>query len=194
MNAYEKYKSYADRTIKMGESEMALLRANSRVRRLRKRQNLLLEGDHSKYLAWVASGCLRLYMLDSAGNDRIVEFAMEDGYVTDRSSFLTGGPSPYYIDAVTESEVVLFTFEELGILAGSIPGYAHVLRRGVAGVLAKYQTRILTTLSLSAEEKYKVLQEQDAKLLQAVPQHMIANYLGLTPATLSRLRRKQQDG
>lgn len=194
MEAYNKFRKYMERVAKFSDRDMELVREHSRYRKLRKRQNLLLEGDSSRYLAWVASGCLRLYMLDSAQNERILEFGIEDGYVTDRASFLTGVASPYNIDAVTDSEVILFTLESLDILGKAIPNYDMVIRTGVGAVLARYQARIMTTLTLTAEEKYRLLQEQDPILLQKVPQHMVAAYMGLTPATLSRLRRKAAEG
>lgn len=190
MEAYERFRKYMESVARFSDRDMEIVRENSRIRKLRKRQNLLLEGDASKYLAWVATGCLRLYMVDSASNERILEFGMANGYVTDRASFLTGVASPYNIDAVTDSEVILFTLESLDVLGKAIPNYDQVIRNGVGAVLARYQTRILTTLTLTAEEKYRMLQEQDPFLVQNVPQHMVAAYMGLTPATLSRLRRR----
>lgn len=173
---------------------MEIVREHSRVRRLRRRQNLLLEGDPSKYSAWVAKGCLRLYLLDSRDSERIVEFGLEGEFIADRSSFVELGASPYFIDAVVDSEVILFTMQGLDTLVRSIPNYGRMMGKVMDGVLAMYQARVLTTHSLSAEEKYNWLFDQHPRLLQAVPQRMVASYLGVTPATLSRLRGRFMNG
>jgi CRP-like cAMP-binding protein len=172
------------------DEEFERIKVHAKLKKLRKRQYFLQEGDICQHVIWVGKGCLRLFMVDSGGREHIIDFGLENDFFTDRLSLANATPSLYNIDALEDTEVMLFSPESLEYLTDSVPNFAKVLRIATTQHLAKLQSRITATLTLSADEKYKTLLRQNPELVQRLPQHMIASYLGITPATLSRVRKK----
>lgn len=159
-------------------------------KKLRKKQYLLQEGDSSRYLAFVEKGFLRSYSVDDKGNENIIQFAFESWWITDQYSFLTGEPSKYNIDALEDSELLLLTKQSEEEMLQKIPRMESYFRQLLQNHLIATQRRLASSLNNSAEEKYQQLIQACPTLPQRVPQHMLASFLGITPETLSRLRKQ----
>lgn len=159
-------------------------------KKLRKKQYLLQEGDVCKAIALVEKGTLRAYSVDDNGNEHIIQFAPEGWTISDLYSFLTGEPATYNIDALEDSELVLITSSAHEQLLKEVPKYETFTRLQITGAYIAMQKRITSIISLPVEERYKNLIATYPDIVQRVPQHMIASYMGLTPETLSRTRRK----
>ena len=158
-------------------------------KKLRKRQYLLQEGDICKTLAFVEKGALREYSVDN-GSEHIIQFAVEGWTVSDLFSFLTGEPAIYNIDALEDSELILITASAHEELLQTQPKYETYNRVLITSAYVALQRRLTASISLSIEERYTNFTTMYPDIAQRVPQHMIASYLGLTPETLSRARKK----
>jgi len=156
---------------------------------LKKKQFLLQEGDLSKYQAFVESGMMRTYTVDEKGTEHIMQFSPEGWWVADLSSYITGEPSRFNIDALEDSELLLLTKSLWDQLMTKIPKFEHYFRIIIQNHLIATQQRLMQSISETAEEKYMNFIEMYPQCLQRVPQHMIASYLGITKETLSRLRK-----
>ncbi len=159
-------------------------------KKLRKKQYLLQEGDVCKTIAFVEKGALRAYSLDETGNENIIQFALEGWTISDLYSFLTGEPATYTIDALEDSELVLISKPAHEELLKTMPAYETYTRLQITGAYLAMQKRLTSVLSLSSEERYSNLTSTYPDIVQRVPQHMIASYMGLKPETLSRVRKK----
>ena len=115
---------------------------------------------------------------------------MEGWTISDLYSFLTGEPATYNIGALEDSELVLITKTAQEELLKQVPKYETYTRMQLTGAYLAMQKRITSILSLTLEERYANLTSIYPNIIQRVPQHMIASYMGLTPETLSRVRRK----
>ena len=99
-------------------------------------------------------------------------------------------PSGVFIDAVEDSEVLLIDRDGHLTMLEKIPGYAALFHSGIQKRGEVKEKRIAHALAASAEERYNDFLKTYPDIVQRVPQHMLASYLGLTPETVSRIRRK----
>ena len=178
--------------VKLTSEEEEIIRTCLTPKKLRKRQYLLQEGDVCRSIAFVEKGALREYSVDENGNEQILQFATEGWTISDLYSFLTGEPATYNIDALEDSELALITKAAHEDLLKKQPKYETYIRLQVTGAYLALQKRLTSVLSLTPEERYKNLVQTYPGLVQRFPQHMIASHMGLTPETLSRIRRKMK--
>lgn len=170
--------------------EQQLLQTFFIPKKLRKKQYLLQEGDVAKYLAFVEKGFLRSYTVDERGSEHIIEFAFEGWWMGDSFSMLTGEPSVYNIDALEDCELLLLTKQAEDEMMEKIPKMERFFRLLLQNHLIATNRRLVSSLSNTAEEKYNQLIQACPTIPQRVPQHMMASFLGITPETLSRLRKQ----
>ncbi|MES2703406.1 MAG: Crp/Fnr family transcriptional regulator [Bacteroidota bacterium] len=157
------------------------------VRKLKKGDLLLKEGDVCKYVSFMNYGLVRMYQLID-GKEKIIRFFNERTYVADYNSFLTREPALTYLQAMEDTEVAETSYEGLQMLYKEVPE-ANMLGRLVAEELFIDMCRRNTKdLCGSLEQQYNILVEQQPWMLQRVPQYMIASYLGITPEALSRIK------
>jgi CRP-like cAMP-binding protein len=178
------------KNITLTEADKAVFSQNVIVKKLRKRQYLLQEGEICKYVAYVSKGMLRSYLVDKKNNEHIIQFAPEGWFISDLNSFIFEDHSTLNIDAIESSELVLVSRAAHLYLEHAVPEFFRFNYMQYRGAYLALQKRINDMFSLSTEEKYTKLLSIYPDIMQRVPQHMIASYLGLTPETLSRVRKK----
>lgn len=159
-------------------------------RRLLRRQFLLQEGTACRHVAFVLDGCLRSYTLGHRGEEHIVQFAISDWWITDMHSFLTGREATLTIDAVHDTRVLLLERSAREELLDAVPKMERFFRLLVEDNVVATQRRVLAMLRSSAEERYLAFCATYPALVDKVPQAHIASYLGITPQSLSRIRKE----
>lgn len=176
--------------ITLAEADKIILRQHVILKKLRKRQYLLQEGDICKSVAFVSKGMLRSYTVDEKSNEHILQFAPEGWFISDLHSFISEASSNLNIDAVENSELILINKAAHVYLENAIPDFFKFNYLQYRGAYIALQKRVTDMFTLSTEEKYLKLLQIYPDIMQRVPQHMIASYLGLTPETVSRVRKK----
>lgn len=187
---YELFFQEFNKKVKLTSEEQEVIRQHLTPKKLRKKQYLLQEGDICKFIAFVEIGALRQYSLDENGNERIIQFALEGWTTSDLYSFLTGEMATYYIDALEDSELILISKSAHEELLQILPKYETFTRLQITGAYIAMQKRLTSIISSSLEERYSSFIHLYPNIVQRVPQHMIASYMGLQPETLSRIRRR----
>ena len=183
------FKSIGEKVI-FSEQEKEICKTFFIPRKLRKKQFLLQAGDVCKVNAFVEKGILRSFTTDEKGTEHIVQFAAEGWWTSDLYSFLTGEISDYNIEALEDCELLLLTRAASEELLARIPKFESYQRLLLQGAYIAMQRRISSSLKQTAEEKYLDIIRTYPDIIQRVPQHMVASYLGITPETLSRIRKQ----
>lgn len=187
---YELFFRKFNETVSLTPEEQDLIKGYLTPKKVRKKQYLLQEGDVCKYIAFVEKGALRAYTVSEKGTEHIVQFALEGWLVSDLFSFLTSEPATYNIDALEDAELLLISTAAHESLLQKLPKYETYTRVQLTGAYIAMQRRLTSIISLSLEERYNYFTSLYPDIIQRVPQHMIASYMGLTPETLSRVRRR----
>jgi CRP-like cAMP-binding protein len=187
---YDRYFQHFKERVPLTEEEEAFIKNYLTVKKLRKKQYLLQEGDVCKCVGFVEKGALRLYRVNEDGSEHIVRFALDGWFMTDLYSFLTNEPSTYNIDAIEDSQLVLITRSASDELRKRSSKYQEFIFQETSEAYIQLLRRLTSIISLSLEERYTELTAKFPDIVQRVPQHMLASYMGLTPETLSRVRKR----
>jgi len=189
MPAFDVLRAYLKERGAFCEEQFDFMRSLFLPRTLESGAFLQRAGDVATHAAFVARGCLRSYVIDAKGKEHIVMFAPESWWLADVKSLATGTPSQYFYDAIEESEVLLIDGPSHQKIVENVPEYAASFRTGLQKHAAAKDERIVHALSTSAEERYLQFLETYQSIALRVPQWMLASYLGISPETLSRIRK-----
>ncbi|WP_454803888.1 Crp/Fnr family transcriptional regulator [Mucilaginibacter phyllosphaerae] len=158
----------------------------------KKKQHFAEAGKVCNYFGFVLSGSVRYYHIID-GNDVTGYFSFENEYVSSYKSFLTGEPATNYIQALEPSTIVLISKNNMDLLLAN-PMLAYKMERFgrliAEHYLMCYEDRVTAFITQTPEERYLKLLETGREVLQRMPQHYIANFLGITPVSLSRIRKR----
>ena len=168
--------------------EQEFIKHHLTPKKLRKKQYLLQEGDVCKSICVVEKGALKAYVVDETGQERITAFALEGWTMGDLYSFIKQEPATLNRDALEDCELVLISKTAHDELLQKIPKYEAYFRILMTDAYMALQKRTTNMISLPLEERYNALTQMYPNLVQRVPQHMIASYMGLSKETLSRVR------
>lgn len=161
-----------------------------RTAQFNKGEVLLEIGSVCKDAFHVTKGLLRVTTLDSDGNEHIVQFAPEGWFASDRGSMYFNEPSTLRIDAIEDSAVVLIGQDFFDALSAASEKFRSYNTTLLHNHIRHIQDRIAGLLGARADERYQTFIRMYPDLLLRVPQKMIASYLGITPESLSRVRRE----
>jgi CRP-like cAMP-binding protein len=182
------------RHIDLTEEEKKYFVTLVKPRKIRKKQYLLQAGEVARFENFVTKGLLRAYTVDAKGQEHIAMFGMEGWWISDLYSFLTETPATQYIDALEDSEILSIEKADLEKLYLTVPKFDRLFRKLLQNAFVANQQRILASISQTAEEQYMAFIKKYPTLEQRIPQHQIASFLGITPETISRIRRNQVGG
>jgi CRP-like cAMP-binding protein len=185
---YELFFRKFNEKVALTQEEETFVKEYLTPKKLRKKQYLLQEGDICKSICMVEKGALRTYVLDEAGNERITAFALEGWTTGDLYSFINEEPASVNIEALEDCELVLISKPAHGELLQKMPKYETYIRILMTDAYMALQKRTTNIISLPPEKQYQAFTQTYPNILQRVPQHMIASYMGLSPETLSRVK------
>lgn len=152
---------------------------------------MLHEGEMCQFEAFLLKGCIRKYFIDANGSEVIVQFGIEDAWVSDISfSIYEDKPSQVFIETLEDSEFLVFTPQNKETLFAKVPKFERAFRILVQRNLSVTQHRLFNTIAKTAQEKYTEFLEQYPSIPQRVAQHYIASYLGISAEFLSKVRGK----
>lgn len=151
---------------------------------------LIRAGEKSQHIFFVEKGLLISTVLNEKGTENVIHFASEDWFLAERNSLFADEPSSVYIKTVEPCTIVYidkdFPREATGVSAAFGCFNDQILQKNIL----VQERRIQSLLSMSAKERYLLFLETYPNIPLRVPQWMIASYLGITPESLSRIRKE----
>ncbi|MBX2916602.1 MAG: Crp/Fnr family transcriptional regulator [Cyclobacteriaceae bacterium] len=185
---------YFNRLIPLSVEEKDLIKSKFHAHLFLKKQFALQHGDVCEYFTFVVRGCMRLYMVDDKGVYHIMQFATENYWILDLTSFHKKIPARLNIDALEDTVVLRITHSDLIDLYLKAPKFDRIFRVLLENHFMHQQQRMTQLFSSTAEERYQLFLETYPHLLNRLSQVQIAAYLGVTPEFLSRIRSRMAKG
>ncbi|MDA6068400.1 Crp/Fnr family transcriptional regulator [Flavobacterium sp. AC] len=183
---YENIKKH----VAFSESEFAKLSSFYHIEEIQKNQMILSEGEICNFEGYILEGCFKIFYQEDNIKEHILYFAVEDWWVLDIGSFVSGTPSKLNIQALEDSKVIMISKEQKERLYQEIPKTERLFRLMNQKALESIQLRMISMLNKTADKRYVEFKNKYPTLEQRIPQHQIAAYLGISHEFLSKIRRK----
>ncbi|MFV8356364.1 Crp/Fnr family transcriptional regulator [Flavobacterium sp. XS1P32] len=188
---YSQINTNISRYVTFEKKELEIFNSLLEYRTVSKKTILLHEGEMCNFEAFVIKGCVRKYYIDANGFEVILQFAIENAWVSDISfSIYEEKPSRVYIETLEDCDFFMFSPETKEELLVRAPKFERAFRILMQRSLAVTQERLFNTISKTAIEKYLEFLDHYPTLSQRVAQHYIASYLGISAEFLSKIRTK----
>ncbi|ACU62007.1 Crp/Fnr family transcriptional regulator [Chitinophaga pinensis] len=191
ISATETLRAYFLKRIATAEEDATIFAGYFEEVRVKKGQYIVQPGFTARYKIFVLEGAVRAFVLDKEGNDHTISLAIEEWWITDVNSFVYQQPATMYVVALEDSRLLQISHEKEAEMRQVNPLYEAFFRMQYERSLAFLQRRIITNLTLSAEERYLQFQQAYPSIAARVPLYALASYLGMTRQFLSRIRNKQ---
>ncbi|EDM38629.1 cyclic nucleotide binding-regulatory protein [Pedobacter sp. BAL39] len=184
---FQKLRAHIEHLVPLSDEEFEFVRGHFMIKKFKKHQFLIQEGESVKYSYYVVSGLLKLVYTQESGKQHIISFAMEDWWESDFLAYLTKSKATMSLECIEDTEVLCLTLEDYEKLCSGLQKMEHFfLKKAHFGNIGA-QRRIMSLLTSSAKGRYDQLLKSSPALIQRVPKTHLAAYLGVSRETLSRL-------
>jgi CRP-like cAMP-binding protein len=179
-------RQHIEKIVLLTDEEFACVMGHFTIKKFRKHQFLIQEGEPVKYNYFVLSGLLKLVFTETSGKQHIVAFAMEDWWESDFLAFYTGTKATMSLECLEDTEVLCITLDDYHALCKRVRKMERFFLEKTTFGFISSQRRILSMLTSSAKDRYEQLLKQYPQLVQRVPKTQLAAFLGVSRETLSR--------
>ena len=184
-------KQYFDRYISISEKEFERFFSLLEVKKFDKKAYLLELRKVCKHRFFLVKGLTRSYYIDHNGNEKIIQFGIENWWVTQLDSFINGAPSELYIQALEPTTTLMISKVKLEQAYVEIPIIERLFRLTTENWLIAQQRNSHFFMKADSKERYYHMVNTIPNFAQRVPQYMIASYLDITPEYLSEIRKNR---
>ncbi len=162
------------------------------LKSIENKEYLIQEGQYCRHQYFILKGCFRSFFVNRKGIEKVINFGIENWWLTDFDGFINQTPSEINIQAAENSQVLKISKTQLDIILTNSLELNRYFRIILEKVRIADQRRIQFMYSLSGEELYQVFCDHNPKFVQRIPQYMLASYLGFTPEFLSKIRARKK--
>lgn len=192
LTKFNLFRKVVEEFVPFTDEEWSIFQSHLKLLSLKKKEFLVEAGKVCPYIGYIVSGSVRCYHIKD-GNEITSYFSLENEMITSYKSFLNKIPSPNAIESIEKTEMVVFNLSSLHELVNNELLSLKMERFGrliAEFLIFCYEDRITSFVTLTPEERYINLLSKSSNIIRRIPQHYIANYLGITPVSLSRIRRR----
>jgi CRP-like cAMP-binding protein len=191
MDDFALIKAHVAQYVQLTEEEERFFLSLLRVIKVKKKQLIVQPDFVCKYRSFIVAGTMRAYFVDHKGQDHTIAFGMEDWWIGDFNSYIFQEPATLFVEALEDATLVQIDYNAEQLLLETVPKFERVFRIiGQRGYVF-LQKRMLSNLSMSAEERYEAFLKNYPALVNRVPQYTLASYLGFSTEFLSKIRNKR---
>jgi len=187
---YQNFRNHLSQILGVPIDNLEVCSNHYEIKEVKKNEIILREGEVSDSTFFVEKGLLRMYSIDKAGKEHVIQFAPENWILSDTTSQLLNEKSRFYIEAIEESIVIVMRDGFFESLSKIYPEVAEKNQRLMINHIKNLQNRVNSLISTTAEERYMGFLKKYPNLMLRAPQWMVASYLGITPESLSRVRKE----
>ncbi|PQA56976.1 cyclic nucleotide-binding protein [Siphonobacter curvatus] len=180
-----------NQNLALSEEEIAMITAAAVERTVSKKQILLQAGEICRHKIFITRGFLRTYRIGADGTEHIMQFSPELNWTTDGESYTHRTPSSYIIEALEDSQLMIWNRDRFDTLLQTIPNLRTYSEQLISRHLHLSRNRLYQTFSATPAEKYEDFLQAYPGILSRVPLRMVASYLGVSLKTLTRIRQAQ---
>lgn len=183
------FKDYLQKKVAITDEQFGLISDKLKIKTFEKGEMILMKGEVSSHVYFVLDGLLRSYSIDSKGKTHIIQFAPEQWWLSERNGILFNEESEFFLDAIENTKAIVLPKDFISESAKIVPCMYELNSTMLNNAIRFMHKRINMLLSATAEERYLNFIKLYPNLTLRVPQWMIASYLGITPESLSRVRK-----
>jgi len=191
-SAIETFRTQLEKLVIFTDEEWQLFRLHLQYKTLKKKAFFIKAGQVCNEVGFIVSGSVRLYHVKD-GEEITNYFCLDNELISSYKSFITRQPSLTYVQALEDMQLVVFTHASLQQMLKNEKLAYKMERFGrliAEYLICCYEDRLTDFIIKTPEERYLKLLQSGTNYLQRIPQHYIAQYLGVTPVSLSRIRKR----
>jgi CRP-like cAMP-binding protein len=181
---------YIEKSISISDDIVNDLKAIIVERNIQKGELILQENTNRKIQIFVASGCLRAFYKTENDKDHTLQFATKNWWISDYMTLFNSEKSILSIESLSHSKIAIIEQSQLEELYLKFPEFGSINRMNLQNRIASLQKRIFWLLTLTAKEKYEKFIREYEVFEKVIPNYQIASFLGITPESLSRIRKE----
>jgi CRP-like cAMP-binding protein len=192
LTALKQFREHIETFVPLNDAEWQVLMPHLEVSTLKKKKNFMEPGKVCNHISLVVKGSVRFFHVKD-GEEITGYFSFENEFVSSYKSFLTRQSGISYIQALEDTIFVNLSYANMQqIYDDKLIGkkMERLVRLIAEHYLICYEDRVTSFITQTPEERYNKLLETGGEVLQRIPQHYVANFLGITPVSLSRIRRR----
>ena len=181
-------KNHIAELVDITDYDFEIIKSYFTLQKFRKRQFVVQENQTVKEMFFVADGLLKCGTIDNSGKEHILQFATQDWWITDFQGFFRQENASLDVQCLEDCVLFAISFHNFENLCRDIPKIEHFFRLKSNSGYVALQRRIMSLMSDTAKERYEAFLRQYPNLFQRISKQTLANYLGVTRETLSRLQ------
>lgn len=185
-----KFRNYLTSNIDIDIHQVEECLSFQEIKNIKKGTFLLREGEICQHAYFVEHGLLRTFSIDDKGKEHLLQFAPEGWFIADHDSLYFKKPSLYFIQALEDSTIYQLNDNFFDHMASKNHAFSQFNTKLLHNHISQLQKRIIQLISATAEDRYLTFTHLYPDIPLRVPQTMVASYLGITPESLSRIRKE----